>query len=221
VAQPEKKRRTLGAVLYEDFELLDLYGPLEMFGNLPQACRIVTVAETTGPVRSTPGPSTLAEFDFDDCPVLDLILLPGGLGTLPELDNPAMIDFLVARAPEAECMMSVCTGSALLARAGLLDGRRATSNKQLFELAERQSDRVEWVTEARWVVDWPFVTASGVSAGTDMSLAVIADLFGEEVAQRVADGTEYQWHRDPDTDPFSRFLNHQDVADYEKIVASR
>ncbi len=203
----QSQRRRLGAVLYENFELLDLYGPLEMFGCLPEEIEIVTVAERKGPVKSTPGPETVAGFDFEDCPPLDLILLPGGIGTLAQLANGALLEFLRKRSEAAQLTMSVCSGSAILARAGLLDGRRATSNKLFFELATRQSDAVDWIEEARWVADGPFVTSSGVSAGTDMALAVIARLFGRERAERVAILTEYEWQADPGRDPFHRYLN--------------
>lgn len=199
--------RTLGAVFYEGFELLDVYGPLEMFGSVGAQLRIVTVAERTGPVASFQGPRTVAEFDFASAPKLDLILLPGGFGTMRELENPAMIDFLRRRSASAEITMSVCTGSAILARAGLLDGRRATSNKQFFDLARSQGPAVNWVEEARWVEDGPFATSSGVSAGTDMALAVIARLYGRSAAQRIADWTEYEWQSDPSRDAFVRFLN--------------
>ena len=214
--------RTLGAVFYPAFELLDSYGPLEMFGSLgPTLLRIVTVAEQAGPVASYQGPKTLAEHGFADCPPLDLILLPGGFGTIAELENPAMLAFLRERAPAAEVTMSVCTGSALLAKAGLLDGRRATSNKQFFELARSQREAVEWVEEARWVEDGSFVTSSGVSAGTDMALGVIAKLYGRETAQRIADWTEYQWQPDPARDPFHRFLNQGDPALVAEATAAR
>ncbi len=202
-----KKTRTLGAIFHNKFELLDVYGPLEMFGNLGSYLNIVTVAQEAGPVRSTQGPQTVAEYSFDDCPPLDLILLPGGSGTIPELQNEAMLSFLRDRSATAEIVMSVCTGSALLAKAGVLDGKRATSNKMYFSLATDQSDQVDWVEEARWVEDGRFVTASGVSAGTDMSLAVIARLWGEAIAQRITIATEYEWQSDADRDPFVKYLN--------------
>jgi transcriptional regulator GlxA family with amidase domain len=207
------KKRTLGAIFYESFELLDVYGPLEMFGSLGPSLRIVTIAEKPGAVRSFQGPATVADFGFADCPLLDLILLPGGFGTVRELENPAMLEFLRTRTPSAEVTMSVCSGSAILARAGLLDGRRATSNKQFFDMARVQSDRVDWVEAARWVEDGPFATSSGVSAGTDMALGIIARLYGRETAQRVADLTEYEWNSDASRDPFHRFLNQGRVED--------
>ena len=199
--------RTLAAVLYPGFELLDLYGPLEMFGTLPQDFRIITVAEQAGAVASAQGPATLAEFDFANVPAADLLLLPGGIGTLPALTNSLLLDYLRRAAAHAEVTMSVCSGSAILARAGLLDGLPATSNKQFFQLAEAQSSAVQWVKSARWVDAGRFVTSSGVSAGTDMALAVIARLQGLEAAERVAAVAEYQWHRDADVDPFVRYLN--------------
>ena len=183
---PPPAVRTLGAVLYPQFELLDLYGPLEMFGALGKHLRIVTVAEQAGPVASAQGPATVAEHDFAGAPPLDLVLVPGGIGTLAQLANEALLAFLRTRAAAAELVLSICTGSALLAKAGLLDGRRATSNKQFFDLARQQGPKTEWIAEARWVRDGRFVTASGVSAGTDMALAVIARLYGRERAEQIA-----------------------------------
>jgi putative intracellular protease/amidase len=199
--------RTLGAILYDQFELLDLYGPLEMFGSLGPELRIVTVAEKVGPVASAQGPETLARFDFASAPELDLLLLPGGIGTLAQLQSAALHEFLRARSPRAEATLSVCSGSAILAKAGLLDGRRATSNKQFFSLATSQSEKVLWVERARWVEDGPFVTSSGVSAGIDMALAVIAKLYGRERAEQIANLTEYEWQSDASRDPFHKFLN--------------
>ena len=211
---PTPRPRTLGAVLYPDFELLDYYGPLEMFGSTGHGLKIVTVAEQPGPVGSVQGPSTVAEFGFDTAPPLDLVLLPGGIGTVPQLENPAMLAFLRAQAARAEIVMSVCSGSALLARAGLLDGRRATSNKLFFSLATAQSDKVDWVTHARWVEDDRFVTSSGVSAGIDMALAVIARLYGRGHAEQVARMTEYEWQADAGRDPFSQYLNEGRMDEY-------
>jgi len=196
--------RRLGALFFPGFELLDTFGPLEMFGNMPGAVEIVTVAEHAGPVKSHQGPAVVAEFGFADCPRLDLLLIPGGMGTRAEVENAALLDWLRRRAPETEVTMSVCTGSALLARAGLLDGKRATSNKMFFQWVAEQGPRVEWIRQARWVEDGRYATSSGVSAGMDMALAVIARLAGPELSEMLATATEYEWHRDADWDPFAR-----------------
>ena len=173
----------LGAILYEGFELLDMFGPLEMFTALaPELLQVVMIAETKGPVKAGsmsngPVPTVLAHYGYEDAPSLDLILLPGGIGTFPELENEKMLNFLREKSALAQITSSVCTGSALLAKAGLLDGRKATTNKMFFSLAASQSDKVQWMEQARWVDDGEFVTSSGVSAGIDMALAIIARLF--------------------------------------------
>lgn len=208
----EVRKRTLGAVFYEDFELLDMYGPLEMFGSVGPELEIVCVAERAGEVKSAQGPRAVADVGFVDCPPLDLLLLPGGVGTLPQLANEALLEFLRARSTSAEVTMSVCSGSALLARAGVLDGYRATSNKQFFSLATGQSEKVDWVEAARWVEDGPFATSSGVSAGMDMAISVISRLWGEERADQIAALTEYEPERDPTHDPFVRYLNEGATA---------
>jgi putative intracellular protease/amidase len=201
------RTRTLGAVLYDQFEMLDVYGPLEMFAWVGPELRIVSVAATAGPVAPAHGPKTLADHGFADCPPLDLLLVPGGLGTIAALGDDALLAFLRERAAAANVTMSVCTGSALLAKAGVLDGLRATSNKQFFDLSVEQGPRVDWVTEARWVDAGRAVTSSGVSAGMDMALAVIERLFGEEHARRIEALTEYTRQRDAAFDPFIEHLN--------------
>ena len=200
----ENQTKRLGALLYPGFELLDTFGPLEMFGNLKGMVDVVTVAQEKGPVRSGQGPSAMADYGFADCPHLDLLLIPGGEGTRTEVDNPVMIDWLRRRVPEIANVMTVCSGTALLARTGLIDGRRATTNKMFFNEVSESGPRVQWVREARWVEDGKFATSSGVSAGIDMALAVIAKLIGQQVSDNLAVATEYDWHRDASWDPFAK-----------------
>ncbi|MBI3836689.1 MAG: DJ-1/PfpI family protein [Planctomycetia bacterium] len=204
VPTEQKDSRTIGIVLYPKFELLDVYGPAEILGNLGSRMKMVMVAQKAGPIASVQGPQVVADCSFEDCPPLDLLLVPGGFGTLSELNNAALLDWLRARASKTEIVMSVCSGSAILAKAGLLDGRRATSNKRFFQLAVDQGPKVQWVKEARWVDDGDRVTSSGVSAGIDMALHVVERLYGTKTAELLADGTEYQWHRDATKDPFAR-----------------
>ena len=109
----EAQAKRLGAILYPGFELLDMFGPLEMFGNLTGIVEVAMVAQTKGPVASAQGPAAVAEYGFTDCPHLDLILVPGGIGTRDEVENPVMLQWLAQRVPQAEVAMTVCTGSAL------------------------------------------------------------------------------------------------------------
>lgn len=194
--------KKIGIVLYTAFETLDVYGPVEMWGNLQDA-HIVTVAEKAGPVTSAQGTQTIATYSFEDCPKLDIVMVPGGMGTLTELNNERMLEFLRQQAENTPLVTSVCSGSMLLAKAGVLDGHKATSNKLYFALATAQSDKVEWVKQARWVEDGKFVTSSGVSAGIDMALHVIRKLYGEEQARKIATLTEYVWNADASNDPFA------------------
>jgi transcriptional regulator GlxA family with amidase domain len=199
-----QQTKRLGVVLYPEFELLDVFGPLEMFGNLPGVIDVTLVAQHKGAVASAQGPAVVAEYGLSDCPPLDLIMVPGGIGSRTEVENQVMLDWLAERVAAAEIAMTVCTGTALLARAGVLDGRRATTNKRMFNWVAEQGPKVHWVKEARWVEDGKFVTSSGVSAGIDMALAVIARLSGEQISQALAVATEYEWHRDANWDPFAK-----------------
>jgi transcriptional regulator GlxA family with amidase domain len=132
------------------------------------------------------------------------MLVPGGFGTRREMNNPAMLEFVRRRSCQARLATSVCSGSILYASAGLLDGRRATTNKLFYKELTGYSPAVKWVAAARWVLDGKFVTSSGVSAGIDMTLEVIAQMAGRESAKKVAVGMEYQWHTDPNWDPFAK-----------------
>ncbi|MEO8693918.1 MAG: DJ-1/PfpI family protein [Acidimicrobiales bacterium] len=193
----------IGTVLFERFELLDVFGPLEMFGVAPGRFDISMIGPQAGPVASNQGPSAHADHAYADAPPVDIVLVPGGIGRVEAIQDRAFLDWLAGYAAAAEYITSVCTGSALLAAAGLLDGYRATSNKRAFDWVREHGPRVEWVPEARWVVDRNRWTSSGVAAGIDMALALIGHLHGNDFAQRLADGTEYEWHTDADWDPFA------------------
>lgn len=204
----------IGAILYPGFEMLDLFGPLEMFSLVgDDRVTIHMLAGEPGPIPAAmgnaldAGPRVLADCAFADAPPLDILLVPGGVGTFPALEDRCLLDFLSERAASARVTASVCTGAALLAKAGLLNGHRATTNKQYFALVAGQSDTTEWVEKARWVDEGDIATASGVSAGMDMAVALIARLFGEPVAGQVRAAAEYTWHADADDDPFFTELN--------------
>ncbi|MFN3261505.1 MAG: DJ-1/PfpI family protein [Pikeienuella sp.] len=197
------KRRTVGALVYPDFELLDLYGPLEMFGMFPDEFALRIVADGANSVPSAQGPRTTVD-DLIGVERYDILLVPGGRGTRRDVKNARLLAWLREAAEGAEIVASVCTGSALLARAGLLDGRGATTNKLAFDWVAKQGPKVDWRGRARWVEDGKFWTASGVSAGTDMALALIGRLLGPEKARQAADWAEYTPNEDPANDPFAK-----------------
>jgi transcriptional regulator GlxA family with amidase domain len=195
--------RTIAAVLFDDFEMLDLYGPLEMFSFFRDAFEIRTVALNAGPVRASGGPATIAQDSMADNRAYDILLVPGGRGTRTVVDDDIFLGWLAAQSQTAERVTSVCTGSLLLARAGVLEGRRATTNKLSFDWVAEQTTGVDWRRRARWVRDGSVYTSSGVSAGIDMALAVIADCLGEKAAAQAATWAEHVRNTDPDNDPFA------------------
>ena len=205
-------KRTLGVVLFEGFELLDVFGPLEMFGLAADHFEIRLISETGGVVASRQGPKSVCDDSFQSAPAIDVLLVPGGIGTRREVNNPVLLEWLNERSKQAELVASVCTGSALLAKAGVLDGLRATSNKLAFAWASAQSEKVQWQQQARWVEDGKVFSSSGVSAGIDMALAVIAKLVSQQAAEDAANFAEYSWQRDAGCDPFAAVVGVSESA---------
>jgi transcriptional regulator GlxA family with amidase domain len=202
----------VAAVLFDGFTVLDLYGPVQAFGScrltrpegtVRQFFEVFTVANRKGPIKGAQGPSTQADFSFEDVPPFDILLVPGGPGTREEVKDEAFLRRLRAASERAAVTATVCTGSALLARTGVMDGRPATSNKIAWDWVVQQGPRVRWRRKARWVDDGNLITSSGVSAGTDMALALIARLHGRDLAIASARNMEYRWHEDAEDDPFA------------------
>ena len=192
----------IGALVFPKFELLDLCGPLQMFGMLKEDFSI-SLAADRGPVPSNQHVEVIATDSFTDHKTYDILCVPGGIGTRDQVSNPKLIDWVKHSAQKAEYVLSVCTGSSLLARSGALDGFKATTNKAAFDWVRSQGPKVNWQAKARWVEDGKFFTSSGVSAGMDMALGFISRLHGDAKARAVAKFSEYQWHDDPSWDPFA------------------
>ena len=204
--------RRVAVVLFEGFTVLDMYGPVQAFascrvptseGGFKRLFEIFTIADQTGAVRSGEGPPSVAEYCFTDAPSYDILLIPGGFGTREAVGNARFLDQLATASQGATTTATVCTGSALLARTGLLDHRPATSNKLAWDWVLQQGPQVQWVRQARWVDDGDMITSSGVSAGVDMTLSLIARLHGRDMALTSARNMEYIWNEDATNDPFA------------------
>jgi len=193
----------VAAVVFPGFEVLDLFGPIEMLWMPKDVFPISIVAERRGEVASAQGVKVIADYAFSEATEFDIVLVPGGRGTRTEVSNPVILDWLRLVEPRARFVASICTGSALLAKAGLLDGQRATSNKNAFDWVVTQGPHVHWVREARWIEDGKYFTSSGVSAGMDMALGLIERILGRESSAQVARWAEYTWHSDSTQDPFA------------------
>ncbi|MEL6808468.1 MAG: DJ-1/PfpI family protein [Pseudomonadota bacterium] len=196
--------KSLAALVFPGFETLDYFGPIEMLGGYGKETDIITVAKGADPVPSVHGQRIVIDKTLAEKTDYDLLLVPGGDSALEAAKDEALLDWLRTVSENAERVMTVCTGSILLGMSGVLDGRKATTNKIDFTSTVHLAPNVDWVKEARWVRDDKFYTSSGVSAGMDMALAVMADLFGMEMADRLALGSEYEWHKDAGRDPFAK-----------------
>lgn len=184
------------ALVFDEFETLDLFGPVEMLGSLKANDSFQFCSMNGGFINSVHG-VPLATIAVADLPnPTDILLIVGGFGTRQLIEDSQFLDTLANLANDAKWVLSVCTGSALLAKAGLLDNRQATSNKIAWEWATSQSDKVNWIKKARWVVDGKYYTSAGVSAGMDMALGFISDRQGNDAAVQVAKQAEYRWASD-------------------------
>jgi transcriptional regulator GlxA family with amidase domain len=204
--------RRVAVALFDGFTVLDVYGPVQAFascripradGTFQRLFEIVSMAEQSGVVQAGEGPASYAEYSFANAPAFDILLIPGGFGTRAAVNNAPFLSQLAAASQRADVTATVCTGSALLARTGLLDDRPATSNKLAWNWVLQQGPRVQWIRQARWVDDGTIITSSGVSAGIDMALSLIARLNGRELALAAARNMEYRWHEDAGDDPFA------------------
>lgn len=195
--------RRVSIVLFDGFEPLDVFGPAELLGIDPDLFDIEYLAPEVGLVRSAHSAAVQATVAYRDARAADIVLVPGGPGTRSLVGEEPFLDWLRQFGSSASLVASVCTGSALLAAAGLLDGYRATSNKAAFEWARETGPRVRWEPVARWVHDRDRWTSSGVAAGIDMAAALIADIHGTGVADRITTRVEIEVHRDPSWDPFA------------------
>lgn len=212
--------KSFGYLLYPGFQALDVFGPLDALNILSLRQENMTLAilartlepvstvvtnRTYNPLNSTFGQKVLPSHTFTDAPQLDILLVPGGLGS--EGDVGTEIDFIRRTYPSLQYLISVCTGAGLLARAGVLDGRNATTNKAFWGPTTAFGPRVHWISHARWVHDGNVWTSSGVSAGIDVLFAWMEAVFGNATATEVANVLEYERHLNASWDPFADLYN--------------
>lgn len=209
-----------GVILFQAFETLDVFGPLDALQMLSRQFKmdLALIAATADPVTTKPRSPSMNPKDsnffqsivpthtFNDAPELDVLIIPGGRGTrAPDLNRT--IDYISATYPKLQYLITVCTGAGLAARAGVLDDKKATTNKSSWASTTALGPKVHWVSPARWTVDGNIWTSSGISAGIDVTLAFIQHIYGDDVATGLANSMEYEWHRDPQWDPFAKLFN--------------
>jgi putative intracellular protease/amidase len=211
----------IGIFVYEGFEPIDVWGFSEAFaisrflgkGYLsppPHPFEVVLISKDGNKVKSMNGPSVAPDLDFAraraPAETMDVLMIPGGnTGPLVEVGDAEFAplrEWVRAMNDKVQIMASVCTGAAVLAKAGLLDGLPAATNHQAFGWVASFGPKVEWDNVSRWVDAGRFVTSAGVSAGTDMGFYLVSRLAGLAVAETAAIMAEYDWHRDPKTPIF-------------------
>jgi transcriptional regulator GlxA family with amidase domain len=185
---------TIGILLFDDAEELDWAGPWEVFTmavlGLPEA-RVLTVAERDAPVRCAKGLRVLPDYSFGREPALDVVVVPGGQGTRAEAENPVLLEWLRKTAEGCRWVASVCTGSLLLSAAGLTRGRRITTHWGFVPELRKRAPEAEVLERVRYVRDGNLVSAAGVSAGIDMALWLVGQLWDVERARRTQRMMEY------------------------------
>jgi transcriptional regulator GlxA family with amidase domain len=204
-----------GVILFPAFQALDVFGPLDILNTVSRTFKInlSLISSTMDPVSTKPrnsamnpagsdfGQSILPTHTFENVPELDVLIIPGGMG-MRAPDIKATVDFIRSACSSVQYVLTVCTGSGLLADAGGLDGKRATTNKASWDEITKPRPQVKWIPEARWVIDGNTWTSSGVAAGIDMTYAFIGEIYGEEFADKLATRLEYVRIRQSDVDPF-------------------
>lgn len=199
-------RRRVAILIFPDVEVLDFCGPFEVFATtrLDESRRregaspyeVVLVADGPGPVVASGGLKVLPDHGLDDCPAADVLLVPGGWGTRRAMGNTRLLAWIAERARRADPLVSVCTGALLLGRAGLLDGKEATTHGGALDLLRESSPAVAVRDDLRVVEDGDVLTSAGISAGIDLALRVVARHHGEAVARATARHMEYPFPED-------------------------
>ncbi|MDP3386936.1 MAG: DJ-1/PfpI family protein [Eubacteriales bacterium] len=191
------KKRNVGILLFKDVETLDFAGPFEVFSVTGQregvgSFNVFTIAKDTSPVLAINGLSINPHYAMNDCPHLDILVIPGGFGTRALLNEKYYIDWILEKSKETNLLLSVCTGSLLLAKAGLLSGLKATTHHQCLDLLASLDPSVR-IKRERFVDNGNVITAAGIAAGIDMSLYVVGKLVGQTAAEETAKHMEYPY----------------------------
>ena len=191
-------------LLFDKFETLDVFGPVEILGSIPDIFKLNFISPEGGIVESSQNVRVDTNLYTNENDIEKILLVPGGIGTREKIDDNNFINFIENISNQSKYIISICTGSALLAKTGILNKKKATTNKCAFKWVTEQGKDVLWVKESRWVKDGNIYTSSGVSAGMDMTLGFIADIIGKTKALEISQRIEYFWNEDSKYDPFSK-----------------
>jgi transcriptional regulator GlxA family with amidase domain len=189
-------RVKVGIVLFNEVEVLDFAGPYEVFSlaskGKEKIFEVKTIGETGEIISARNGLKVLPDFNFKDDFTFNILIIPGGYGAEEiEIRNPTMIDWIKLQQSQVEILASVCTGALLLAEAGVLENKKATTHWMDLNRLEKEYPKVEVIRNVKFVDEGHILTSGGISAGINMSFHIIKRLFGIEVAKELARRMEY------------------------------
>ncbi|MGN0846637.1 MAG: DJ-1/PfpI family protein [Kiritimatiellia bacterium] len=185
-------KKDVTVVLYDDFTALDVFGPVEVLGKI--ASYDIGYASLHGGIVRNQQGIRIETRAMETVGTSEILLIPGGYGSRKVIQNVEFIGQLRRLMGQSKYVLCVCTGSALAAATGLLDGKKATSNTRAMDWVKSQGRNVRWEGDSRWVIDGNIYTSAGVSAGTDMALGFVRDKFGKPEALRICNAMEYNWN---------------------------
>jgi transcriptional regulator GlxA family with amidase domain len=201
----------VGILVFDEVEVLDVAGPFEVFSvtrlnemrrfDDTSPFRVILIAESLDQISAIGGLRLTPDVAFDGCPELDLLLVPGGLGTRKEVHNAALVKWILTKASRTRLTASVCTGSSLLGKAGLLDGRDATTHWRAFDFLSACAPKAHIKKDVQFTLHEPIFTSAGVASGIDMALRIVSHFFGSNIGQATARHMEYPY---PITDQLRR-----------------
>lgn len=196
----------VGILIFDDVEVLDVAGPFEVFAvtrlneekrrEQSSPFKVYLISETKKQIVAVGGLRLTPDVSFDDCPDLDLLIVPGGWGTRKESKNIILLNWISNQFPENtsdRLIASVCTGSSLLGKAGLLDGRDATTHWQAFDFLQKSAPKANILKNVRFTLTEPIFTSAGVSAGIDLALRIVTHFFGIDIGRATARHMEYPY----------------------------
>ncbi|MDN5064067.1 DJ-1/PfpI family protein [Aliarcobacter butzleri] len=196
-------QKVVGIFVFDDIEVLDFCGPFEVLSvtRLDESKRLETlspfdvklVAMTKDVIFTKGNMKIIPDFDFKTCPKLDILIVPGGMGTRKLMYDEKVLEFVNQKAKEVELLTSVCTGSLILASAKLLDGVNATTHRKSLQRMEDEFKNVKVCKDKHYVEDGNIISSAGISAGIDMALYIVKRYFGENVSRATAKHMEYPY----------------------------
>jgi len=193
----------VGILIFDDVEILDVAGPFEVFAvtrlneeqRLQQSSpfKVYLISEINKQITAIGGLRLTPDMTIAECPELDLLIIPGGWGTRKESKNKILVNWIGNQFTNDRLIASVCTGSSLLGKAGLLDGRDATTHWRAFDFLQESAPKARILKNVRFTLIEPIFTSAGVSAGIDLALRIVSHFFGTEIGQATARHMEYPY----------------------------